>query len=299
MKIDPRCFPCALRRILCTAERITDDAWLHYKLLGKAMAELPGMERTMTPAEMMHSMAELTSKTLGTQDPYQKVRERWYQELEGWGGKIEARVADSKEPLKEALLMAARANVFDDEMLSRSSLREELGRLGLREPASEKTKSEPEEFAFSDYDLFIADLEKSRRLLFLHDSGPELPFDRVLIMSLLAHGENLQVTCVVRQQRVLMDATREDLDRFDILDIPGVVGAVDPGISALGIPISECSREFREVFDASDLILAKGQAHLETLADCGKTAYFLLRAKCVVMAAAQGVEIGNLILTKP
>ena len=57
--------------------------------------------------------------------------------------------------------------------------------------------------------------------------------------------------------------------------------------------------QFREVFEAADLILAKGQASFETLADDEKTVYFLFRVKCEVMARAQGAEIGDLVFSRP
>ncbi|MFQ5655043.1 MAG: DUF89 domain-containing protein [Planctomycetota bacterium] len=295
MKIVPSCFPCVLRRILSTAGRITDDDWLHQKLLGKAMTELAALDRDTTPAEMVHSMQTLLSKTLGAADPYQKEREDWFQELEGLEERIGARVDAADDPLECALLLAARANVFDDECLSQRAVREELKRLGLREGAPEPCEG----FAFSDLDLFLKDIEDHRTLLFFHDSGPEVPFDRVLIERILAASGSLEVTCVVRSHPVLLDAVREDLERVGIPEIPGVVRTVDPGISALGVPLNECSREFREVFDRSEVILAKGQAHLETLVDCGRPAYFLLRVKCAVVEKAQGAQIGDLLFLKP
>ncbi len=45
MKVDPACYPCALRRLLSSAAHITDDQWLHHKLTVKAMGDLAAMER--------------------------------------------------------------------------------------------------------------------------------------------------------------------------------------------------------------------------------------------------------------
>ena len=76
------------------------------------------------------------------------------------------------------------------------------------------------------------------------------------------------------------------------------VTLTDPGISALGIPLNECSREFRDLFDEADVIIAKGQAHYETLTDTGKPTYSLMRVKCAVVAKTQGVQPGDLVLYK-
>ncbi len=84
--------------------------------------------------------------------------------------------------------------------------------------------------------------------------------------------------------------------RHDTLD--GVTRVIDPGISALGIPLNECTREFRDQFESADLVLGKGQAHYETLADGEITSYFLMRVKCQVMAKHQGVSVADIVLVK-
>ena len=134
--------------------------------------------------------------------------------------------------------------------------------------------------------------------MFLHDSGPEAPFDRELLRQVVARRPSLEVTCVVRPSPVLLDATREDLERYQFERIDGVVDVIDAGIAALGVPLNECSREFRDRFEAADVIIAKGQAHYETLEDCGRTVFFLLRVKCPVMARRQACKVGDVVFVK-
>lgn len=293
MKVDPGCFPCALRRLLSTAARITDDPWLAHKLLGKAMTELAEVGRDDTPAEMMHGVEKLLLKTLGTTDPYLKEREAWDKELEGISEKARARVGTATDPLELALLLAARANVFDDECLASRDVRDELRRLDLREGGTTS-----EAFATSDLDLFVKDLDKSESLLFLHDSGPELPFDGIVIERIHERWPDIAITLVVRSAPVLLDATADDIATHGLGSLAGVAEVIDPGISALGIPLNECTREFRDRFKSADVVLGKGQAHYETLADGDKTTYFLMRVKCDVMAKHQGVSVGDLVFIK-
>jgi uncharacterized protein with ATP-grasp and redox domains len=59
-----------------------------------------------------------------------------------------------------------------------------------------------------------------------------------------------------------------------------------------------CSAEFREVFEGADLIIAKGQGNYETLSEHEANIYFLLRAKCPVVAEHIGCEVGSALLYK-
>lgn len=292
MKMEPRCLPCAMRRLLATAQRISDDPWVHFKLLKNAMGELVHVDRDRTPAELIAELQSVVGRTLGTTDPYQQDRKEWWDELEPSQEALRARIAAAAEPLRAALHLATAGNALDDECLSRHQVREALRWTW--------TGSQAEEPAFhaTDLERFVTELRAATRLVFVHDSGPELIFDRLVVEQLIVVSPALRIRCVVRAQPILLDATHEDLERSGILALPGVEGANDPGIVALGVPLDECGRELREVFEAADLVLAKGQAAYETLHDSGKPCYFAMRVKCPVMADVQGVPPGELLFTR-
>ncbi len=278
--------------MLATAQRITDDPWLHDKVLAQSMGELIAAERDDTPAERICALHDLVCRNLGVTDPWHKAREEWTEELATFVDPLEARLDAAADPLGAALLAAARANVFDDELLSGRTVREELRRTGARDDST------PDQFAFSDLDRFRKELAGARSLLLLHDSGPELLFDIALIRRMRAERPELEVTSVVRAQPILLDATREDAERAGLDRTDGVVAVVDPGVRGLGISLETSNREFREQFEGADLVLAKGQAHIETLSDCGRPVYFLFRIKCSVMARQQGSRIGELVFVR-
>ena len=48
----------------------------------------------------------------------------------------------------------------------------------------------------------------------------------------------------------------------------------------------------------ADLIIAKGQGNYETLSDCDKDIYFILKVKCPVIASDLRCPVGQMILTK-
>lgn len=283
-----------MARSLAVANRVTDDAWLQHKVLGMALKQLAETEREVTPAEVTCDLVQSLSKTLGSADPFQKERDDWFAELEAIIPDVRRVIANSTSPIVAAATAAARANIFDDERASPGKIREELHRIGFKSPDEPST----DELAVSDWEDFAKDLSEAKDLLFAPDSGPELFFDRLFIEELVKVNPSLQITCVVRSTRTLLDANQEDADRAELAKWPGVVEVVDPGATVIGLPVNDCSREFRERYESADLVLAKGQAHFETLSDLEIRAYFLLRVKCEVFARHQGTRVGDAVLLR-
>jgi uncharacterized protein with ATP-grasp and redox domains len=91
----------------------------------------------------------------------------------------------------------------------------------------------------------------------------------------------------------LNDAPRQDalaagLDRTTII--------VDNGSNAPGTLLELCSDEFRSRLTAAELIIAKGQANYESLSGLDAPIFFLLQAKCPVIARDLGVPARSIIV---
>ena len=289
----PACTPCLLRRVLATAAKITDDPWLHEKVLSRAMAELIDAERGATPAERFSELHELVCRNLGVSDPWAETRRNWLRETEAMVEPLARKIDATDSPLDQALLAAARSNVFDDELRSRGDVRADLREIGLHEEGASE-----DSFAYTDIDRFREELSEATSLLFVHDSAPELWFDRALIEQITALKPEIQITAVVRTYPVLLDATREDLSTVGLDEHPAICRVLDPGPPGIGISLESTQRDFREAFESSDLVLAKGQAHFETLVGGGRNLYSLFRIKCGVMARQQGSRVGELIFVR-
>jgi uncharacterized protein with ATP-grasp and redox domains len=54
-----------------------------------------------------------------------------------------------------------------------------------------------------------------------------------------------------------------------------------------------CSPAFCELFDTTELVIAKGQANIETLHRCDRDVFFLTQVKCPVIARSLGAEVGD------
>jgi uncharacterized protein with ATP-grasp and redox domains len=71
---------------------------------------------------------------------------------------------------------------------------------------------------------------------------------------------------------------------------------VDNGANAVGTILSLCSESFRHMYEEAQLVIAKGQANYETLSAEGPKVFFMLQAKCPIIARDVGVPVGSIVL---
>jgi len=119
----------------------------------------------------------------------------------------------------------------------------------------------------------------------------EIVFDRVLI-ELLAPR---RVTVVVRGRPVLNDALRADAEAAGLT---GLVEILDNGSDAPGTMLDDCTETFHSRFMDAGMVIAKGQGNYETLSNAPRPVWFILMAKCEVIARHIGCEPGSFVLQR-
>ncbi len=126
----------------------------------------------------------------------------------------------------------------------------------------------------------------AKKLVYLTDNCGEIVMDKLLLRRIHAINPAREMTVVTRGAPVLNDATMEDALNCG-LDEHARVTHNGSGIA--GTCLERISKEAREVIDAADVIIAKGQANFETLRRCGKNVYYIFLCKCELYARRFGV----------
>ena len=73
---------------------------------------------------------------------------------------------------------------------------------------------------------------------------------------------------------------------------------IDNGSDAPGTVLDDCSEAFRSRFLGADVVIAKGQGNYETLSNAPRPVWFILMAKCNVIARHIGCEPGSFIVER-
>ena len=122
-----------------------------------------------------------------------------------------------------------------------------------------------------------ADLEAGRELLYLTDNAGEIVFDRVWLEVIRDLFPNLSVTVCVRGGNAQNDATIADAEAIG-MPFP-VIGN---GTRIPGTVLELASDELKSALCRADVVIAKGQANVETLLDTGHgyNIYYAFLVKC-------------------
>ena len=127
------------------------------------------------------------------------------------------------------------------------------------------------------FEALRADLGRGKELLYLTDNAGEIVFDRVFLEVIRDTFPNLSITVCVRGGPAQNDATRADAEA---VGMPFPV--IDNGTRIPGTVLELASQELNAALSAADVIIAKGQANVETLLDTdhGYNVYYAFLVKC-------------------
>lgn len=290
MKHRPECIPCCLERVLHAANLVTEDEWLHRKILSDSMQELCEVDDLSSPAEIVHQIFSRASKALGVATPYAADQKKWIDAVRGNEDAIREAVTSSNDAFRAALVLSVAANLIDCEFREQFqegfSLKTLLGEMESAQLAIDKSE---------DLRQSVQDASK---ILFIHESSGELFFDRLLIETFEKPASD--IVSVLRSTHSLGSATEEHARD---VGLDKVATLTNPGIDCRGILLGSSSDKFREEFNVADLVIAKGQAAFETIEDTSagnskeqKRCFYLLRVKCSVIAAELGVSPGDCVV---
>ncbi len=276
MKTYLDCYPCFLRQTLEAARMAGADDSGQYRVLQEVLAELGRFAPASTPPEMGYRIHQIVRREMDGRDPYRPAKETSTRQALALYPHLKRLVAAADDPLEVAVRLSIAGNIIDLGMAREYDL----------EGTIERVLTQP--FGIDAYATFRAALSRAGWILYLADNAGETVFDRVLIESL-----NRPVTYVVKGGPVLNDATRQDALEAGLGPLTTLV---DNGSDAPGTIIDLCSAEFRRLLAQAELIIAKGQANYETLSGAKAPIFFLLQAKCPVIARDLGVPVKSIVL---
>ena len=147
--------------------------------------------------------------------------------------------------------------------------------------------------------LFIDDIDKLSKiirpgiqLLFLTDNAGEIALDTLLVKELKNLG--CHVTVAVKDgPPSLNDALIEDAVAVDMDKIAD--NLITTGAKAIGIRLDESPQWFIDIYNNTDIIVAKGMANWETMTESPAPCptMYLFRTKCEPVANAVGAPEGE------
>ncbi len=280
MKTTYLCAECLLRQA-CEAcdkafknwdERYETIDWVINKLQNSfhdAVPELLAME--------IHQMVKSASST----DPYKDLK----METNAVFRSLAEEVKPELQTLKDKVLAAVLANTIEA-AVPLATHAESVGYFS--EPLAEGLQ---QGFAIDEFDKFDKTLQDAKTVLYLTDNCGEIALDALLIDAIAEMGKTIVIS--PKEQPIINDATVDDVEEMGL----GQYGAIIPHTrDNIGLTMDSMSEGFIEVWDNSDLIIAKGIGYYQTLFGVRENVAFLLKAVCHPIARSLNVKKGDNVI---
>ena len=279
MKTYFECVPCFIRQTLDAARLTTDDSMIHERALREILTTISRMDFQRSPVVMGRSIQRLIQQLTGVQDPYAQLKRKFNRLVLELYPMLKQRVSTAVDPFEVAARLALAGNMID--FGSGQTIR--------TSDVIETIETSLSATIFGDIGALQQAIEKAETIIYLGDNCGEIVFDRLFIEQLLP----INMTYVVRSAPIINDVTMADAKATGMTDM---VSVIDSGSDAPGTLLDECSTSFKEMLKISDLIVAKGQGNYETLSEIEKPVFFMLKAKCPVVARDIGCAIGSYVI---
>jgi len=276
MKTYLDCISCFFRQGLEAARMVTQDEVKQKKVLNEIAKVVPQFPLDSTPPEMGRIIHKIVRQFANSNDPYKKLKDKYNRIALELYPELKKKVRETDDSLLIAIKIAIIGNIIDFGVPGKFDIEKEL------------RNAFQQDFAMLNYTEFKKALRKTNEVLYIADNAGEVAFDRVLIEEL-----NKKVIYVTRGKPIINDATVDDAL---FCGIDKVAKVISSGSDAPGTVLSHCSDEFLNYYNEAKLIIAKGQGNYETLSEEKKSIFFLLKAKCPVIAKDLGCKTGDMIL---
>ena len=276
MKTYLDCLPCFMNQALRAGRIATKDEIKIKALLDDVGCIIKDIPMDSTPPETGELIYQKVRKITGVEDPYKKIKESNITEALALYPTLKQVVKNSRNKLLTAIRIAIAGNVIDLGVDKEFNILEDVHKV-LKQ-----------DFAIFDYEEFITQLEKAKSILYLGDNAGESVFDKILIEEM-----GKPVTYVVRDIPVINDVTFEDAVSSGLDELTEIISS---GTTAPGTILKLCNDDFLHRFNNADMIISKGQGNYEGLSNVNRSVFFLLIAKCYVIANDLKVKENDIVL---
>jgi len=246
------------------------------------LKELLKSDWESTSPELAHRVHGVIRRISNQNDSYKKVKNESNDLVLKLYPKLLDTVTKSKDSLKTAVRLAIAGNIIDFGVVLEFDLE-----LTIRKVLKKK-------FAINDYTQLKESLENARSLLFFVDNAGEIGLDKLFVETLLKIKKIEKIDFVVKGGPIINDATLGDAVYMGLDRLPNSKflfisnGEEGTGPARNSLTVKSWIREH-------DLVISKGQGNYEGLSEHNKI-FFMLIAKCPVIASDLGVKVGDIIL---
>ncbi|NLF44163.1 MAG: DUF89 family protein [Bacteroidales bacterium] len=240
--------------------------------------EVMSQKDKLTSPEIQQLLKSKLCRLISIIDPYEEEKKHSNELALSLYPKWKAKVLESPEPFEMALRLSLAGNVMDYGAHESFDINKSITEV-LSSP-----------LAINDAALLKERVSKAHKILYLGDNTGEIVFDKLFIETMMHNN----ILFAVRGGVALNDATMEDALA---VGMDKVADVISNGFDAPSTVLHKSSDAFLDEYKSADLIISKGQGNFEGLMNVkDHRIFFLLMAKCNVIANVLGVKKGSFVV---
>lgn len=281
MKTYLDCYPCILQKTLQTARQNQLPEDKQKAILDNVLQMLRETSPETSPPQISHQVHHLIRESTGVEDPYEQIKLDYDVQGLDLMPQVRQKIRKARNPLEAAVRYAIAGTVLD---IGADHKGDDIQRELERAPDTP--------FGVNHLDRLKQNLRAADTILYLADNAGEIAFDRLLV-EVLRDMFRAEIIFVVRGQPVLNDATIEDARYVGLEPLVHLIANESEAPATL---LADTGSRTREYIRKSDVILAKGQWHYESLSTEDLNLYFLFKVTCGVISQDIGAEMNQYVV---
>lgn len=270
------CYPCYLRQALEACAFVGADDSVKKRVLDEVMRKLLKFGLEESSVNVGFTIHQLIQEIIDNPDPYLQVKQESTQKALALYPALKERIANAANPLETATRLAIAGNVIDFGPTSHFDMQASIDMV--------LSETSPH----FDFLGFAQEVNKAKKILYIGDNAGETVFDRLLIETI-----DKPIYYVVKSKPIVNDATCEEAIQAGLDKCATII---ETGSPMAGCLLSDCSLEFRELFQKADIVISKGQANFESLLDETRRIFFLLKVKCEFIGNKFNLPLDHFVL---
>lgn len=279
MEISFDCIPCLLKQAVCASRMASDDKNIQEKIIFESLDILSNYNKYCCSPDLARDIHSVVKKRTGVADPYNDIKQRDIKAAKNVYPILKDFLLQKNDELYWALKISATGNIIDSAISNFVDIK------GCVEAEVEK------DFGVCDINGFEEKIKNAKTILIIGDNSGETVFDKVLI----EHLAPKNVVYAVRGEPILNDATMAEAIQSGLDECATIISS---GSDSPGAILERCNKEFVDIFYGADVVISKGQGNFEALSDCDREIYFLLKAKCDMVAEILGVNVNEYVFKR-
>lgn len=291
MQSEPQCVPCVIKqceRLVYALRPDEKPSEANKKILSQIRHLALEITAQITlqdpPSKFTSQVLAKVYELLNTEDPYVTIKNAQNELGMKIYNLVQKEIVKSSDPIHIAIKYTACGNIIDvgpaEIYASHNPKIPMLDEINMM-------AAQP--LMVDDYKIFKEKFRGAEQILYILDNCGEIFLDKLLIEKL----RGPEIIIVVKSLAILNDAMKQDatVAGLDSLGKIITVNKQEKDCRYLGVDFDCATDEFKEAFDRADIVIAKGHANFESLVDCERDCFFILMAKCPVVAQKLGVNI--------